>query len=122
MILMIIMSMLLALLISTLLMLMCTMISKTSIMDREKMSPFECGFDPMNSSRSPFSIQFFLIAVLFLIFDIEIAIILPIIITMKWNMTTLWIGTISFFIIILIMGLYYEWNNGVLEWSKWECS
>nr|AVJ52404.1 NADH dehydrogenase subunit 3 [Eurygaster dilaticollis] len=107
-----------ALMISMTLMLMCTIISKSSIMDREKMSPFECGFDPIDSPRAPFSVQFFLIAVLFLIFDIEIAIILPIIITMKWAMTSTWIGTILIFIIILIMGLYYEWKNGMLEWSK----
>nr|AVJ52395.1 NADH dehydrogenase subunit 3 [Calliphara nobilis] len=118
MIMMVLSSVILAMLISVALMMMCTIISKSSIMDREKMSPFECGFDPMNSSRSPFSIQFFLIAVLFLIFDIEIAIILPIIITMKWNLTMMWIMTITFFIIILILGLYYEWNNGVLEWTK----
>nr|AVJ52416.1 NADH dehydrogenase subunit 3 [Odontotarsus purpureolineatus] len=100
------------------LMLICTIISKSSILDREKMSPFECGFDPMDSPRTPFSIHFFLIAVLFLIFDIEIAILLPIIITMKWTMTAAWIGTILGFIVILITGLYYEWNNGMLEWSK----
>nr|AVJ52391.1 NADH dehydrogenase subunit 3 [Agonosoma flavolineatum] len=111
-------SMLIALFISMALMILCTIISKSTIMDREKMSPFECGFDPMNSSRIPFSIHFFLIAVLFLIFDIEIAIILPIIITMKWTMTWTWIGTILGFITILILGLYYEWNNGMLEWSK----
>nr|AFI54844.1 NADH dehydrogenase subunit 3 [Poecilocoris nepalensis] len=111
-------SLIMAIMISILLMIMCTIISKSSIMNREKMSPFECGFDPMNSSRKPFSIQFFLIAVLFLIFDIEIAILMPIIITMKWNMTNMWMITMISFIIILIMGLYYEWNNGVLEWSK----
>nr|AVJ52397.1 NADH dehydrogenase subunit 3 [Choerocoris paganus] len=118
MIMTVILSVVMAFIISMGLMMLCSVISKSSILDREKMSPFECGFDPMNSSRSPFSIQFFLIAVLFLIFDIEIAIILPIIITMKWNMMSTWIMTIMFFIIILILGLYYEWNNGVLEWSK----
>nr|AVJ52421.1 NADH dehydrogenase subunit 3 [Psacasta exanthematica] len=107
-----------ALSIALALMVLCTIISKSSIMDREKMSPFECGFDPMDSPRAPFSVHFFLIAVLFLIFDIEIAIILPIIITMKWTMTSKWIGTILLFIIILILGLYYEWYNGMLEWSK----
>nr|YP_009915359.1 NADH dehydrogenase subunit 3 [Palomena viridissima]QLF99779.1 NADH dehydrogenase subunit 3 [Palomena viridissima] len=108
----------LSIILAVIMMLLCTTISKTSEKDREKMSPFECGFDPKSSARSPFSIQFFLIAVLFLIFDIEIAIMLPIILTMKLSMTSMWMMTISMFIIILIMGLYHEWNNGVLEWAK----
>nr|YP_002735024.1 NADH dehydrogenase subunit 3 [Macroscytus gibbulus]ABZ02040.1 NADH dehydrogenase subunit 3 [Macroscytus gibbulus] len=110
--------MMIALTLSMVLMVVCTIISKTSILDKEKMSPFECGFNPMSSARIPFSIQFFLIAVLFLIFDIEIAIILPIIITLKWSLTSTWIMTIIIFIIILIGGLYYEWNNGMLEWAE----
>nr|BCL51138.1 NADH dehydrogenase subunit 3 [Halyomorpha halys] len=114
----IIWSMGLALMVSIVLMMLCTMISKTSKKDREKMSPFECGFDPKSSARSPFSIQFFLIAVLFLIFDIEIAIMLPIILTLKLSMTKMWIMTISLFVFILVMGLYHEWKNGVLEWAK----
>nr|UCC46149.1 NADH dehydrogenase subunit 3 [Zicrona caerulea] len=113
-----ILSTMLAMIITIMMMIMCTLISKTSEKEREKMSPFECGFDPKSSARTPFSIQFFLIAVLFLIFDIEIAIILPIIITMKWSLTKTWILTIMLFIIILILGLYHEWNNGVLEWAK----
>nr|YP_008592446.1 NADH dehydrogenase subunit 3 [Eusthenes cupreus]AFY16812.1 NADH dehydrogenase subunit 3 [Eusthenes cupreus] len=100
------------------LMIVCTIISKSSIMDREKMSPFECGFDPMSSARTPFSIQFFLIAVLFLIFDIEIAIMLPIILTMNNSMTSMWLFVITVFIMILILGLYHEWKNGMLEWAE----
>nr|AWN56172.1 NADH dehydrogenase subunit 3 [Chinavia impicticornis]AWN56185.1 NADH dehydrogenase subunit 3 [Chinavia ubica] len=111
-------SMLMAMLLASLMMMMCTLISKSSKKDREKMSPFECGFDPKSSARSPFSIQFFLIAVLFLIFDIEIAIMLPIILTLKMSMNSTWILTVMIFIVILIMGLYHEWNNGVLEWAK----
>nr|YP_010222621.1 NADH dehydrogenase subunit 3 [Plautia lushanica]UCC46084.1 NADH dehydrogenase subunit 3 [Plautia lushanica] len=107
-----------ATMLSFIIMLLCSIISKTSNKDREKSSPFECGFDPKSSARSPFSIQFFLIAVLFLIFDIEIAIMLPIILTMKMSITKTWMFTITLFIIILIIGLYHEWNNGVLEWAK----
>nr|YP_010222569.1 NADH dehydrogenase subunit 3 [Hippotiscus dorsalis]UCC46019.1 NADH dehydrogenase subunit 3 [Hippotiscus dorsalis] len=108
----------LALIMSIFMMLICSLISKNSSKDREKMSPFECGFDPKSSARSPFSIQFFLIAVLFLIFDIEIAIMLPIILTMKFSMTKTWIMTVTVFIMILIIGLYHEWKNGVLEWAE----
>nr|DAC84431.1 TPA_asm: NADH dehydrogenase subunit 3 [Rhodnius pictipes] len=114
----IMLSTMMAISISLILMLACTVISKKSILDREKMSPFECGFDPKSSSRMPFSIQFFLIAVLFLIFDIEIVIILPIISIMKTDPLIYWFITMSMFIIILIGGLYHEWNNGVLEWMK----
>nr|YP_010373778.1 NADH dehydrogenase subunit 3 [Malcus setosus]UPI55279.1 NADH dehydrogenase subunit 3 [Malcus setosus] len=99
-----------------LLMLTCTTISKKSNMDREKMSPFECGFDPISSARMPFSIQFFLIAVLFLIFDIEIAIMLPMISTMKSSNIMSWTITVMMFVNILILGLYYEWKNNMLEW------
>nr|UBI43994.1 NADH dehydrogenase subunit 3 [Eysarcoris ventralis] len=103
---------------SMMMMLMCTLISKSSKKDQEKLSPFECGFDPKSSARTPFSIQFFLIAILFLIFDIEIAIMLPIILTMKLSMNSIWIMIIMAFIIVLIIGLYHEWNNGVLEWAN----
>nr|YP_010315911.1 NADH dehydrogenase subunit 3 [Leptocorisa lepida]UNA68817.1 NADH dehydrogenase subunit 3 [Leptocorisa lepida] len=103
--------------ISLLLMMICTIISKNSIMDREKMSPFECGFDPKSSARSPFSLQFFLIAILFLIFDIEIAMLLPMLVTMKASNLVSWTMTMTMFIVTLILGLYYEWKNNMLEWT-----
>uniref|UniRef100_A0AAU7YS33 NADH-ubiquinone oxidoreductase chain 3 n=1 Tax=Rhopalus nigricornis TaxID=3151526 RepID=A0AAU7YS33_9HEMI len=106
-----------AMMISLILMMLCTIISKTTILDREKMSPFECGFDPKSSARMPFSLQFFLIAILFLIFDIEIAIILPMIITLKISNIMSWSLTMTIFISVLIMGLYYEWKNNMLEWA-----
>nr|UBI44033.1 NADH dehydrogenase subunit 3 [Eysarcoris annamita] len=108
----------LTIIITLMMMLLCALISKSSKKDQEKLSPFECGFDPKSSARTPFSIQFFLIAILFLIFDIEIAIMLPIILTMKTSMNMMWITTIMMFTIILILGLYYEWYNGVLEWAN----
>nr|YP_011017949.1 NADH dehydrogenase subunit 3 [Anidiocerus bimaculatus]WQF69861.1 NADH dehydrogenase subunit 3 [Anidiocerus bimaculatus] len=94
------------------------LISKKSICDMEKLSPFECGFNSMSKKRLPFSIHFFLIAVIFLIFDVEIIIILPIIMTMKYTMIKYWLLTSLFFIIVLIMGLYHEWYNGMLKWTK----
>nr|QWX95664.1 NADH-ubiquinone oxidoreductase chain 3 [Cebrenis supina] len=113
----IVMSIMLAAMISMMLMILCTIISKTTILDREKMSPFECGFDPKSSARTPFSLQFFLIAILFLIFDIEIAIILPMVITLKTSNIMSWALTMTVFISVLIIGLYYEWKNGMLEWA-----
>nr|YP_010310380.1 NADH dehydrogenase subunit 3 [Camptopus lateralis]UMY75915.1 NADH dehydrogenase subunit 3 [Camptopus lateralis] len=110
-------SLIMAMMISLILMIVCTIISKTTILDREKMSPFECGFDPKSSARTPFSLQFFLIAILFLIFDIEIAIILPMIITLKTSNIMSWMLTMMIFIMILIIGLYYEWKNGMLDWT-----
>nr|YP_002970715.1 NADH dehydrogenase subunit 3 [Enithares tibialis]ACJ69540.1 NADH dehydrogenase subunit 3 [Enithares tibialis] len=118
MIYLIMMTLIIALIISMTLMMMCTIISKNMIMDNEKMSPFECGFDPKSSARIPFSIQFFLIAMLFLIFDIEIVIILPMVITLQVSVVKTWFLTTTLFIIILMLGLFHEWKNGVLEWTN----
>nr|YP_011010439.1 NADH dehydrogenase subunit 3 [Halovelia malaya]WPW47054.1 NADH dehydrogenase subunit 3 [Halovelia malaya] len=109
-------TMIMSVMISMILMMLCLMISKKDKNNREKMTPFECGFDPKSSSRMPFSMQFFMIAIIFLIFDVEIVIILPTIkITQTTNMTS-WYLITTVFIIILILGLYYEWKNKILEW------
>nr|QAT19776.1 NADH dehydrogenase subunit 3 [Eucryptorrhynchus scrobiculatus]UFP90424.1 NADH dehydrogenase subunit 3 [Eucryptorrhynchus scrobiculatus] len=93
-------------------------ISKKTFKDREKMSPFECGFDPKNSARLPFSLQFFLIAVIFVIFDIELTLILPItLIFKKCNIMSLSV-TASIFILILLFGLFHEQNQGSLNWMN----
>nr|YP_010835891.1 NADH dehydrogenase subunit 3 [Carinata dushanensis]WGC89410.1 NADH dehydrogenase subunit 3 [Carinata dushanensis] len=93
-------------------------VSKKSIIDLQKSTPFECGFNPMSYSRLPFSIHFFLIAVIFLIFDIEIIIIIPMIFLMKSSNLIFWILTSIIFIVTLIMGLYHEWYNGMLNWTN----
>nr|YP_002970767.1 NADH dehydrogenase subunit 3 [Valentia hoffmanni]ACJ69579.1 NADH dehydrogenase subunit 3 [Valentia hoffmanni] len=114
----IVISLMTAIMISSIMITACSIISKKSILDREKTSPFECGFDPTSSSRMPFSIQFFLIAILFLIFDIEIVIIMPMIITLKISSLSVWMYTVFSFIMILTLGLFHEWYNGVLEWMN----
>nr|YP_214828.1 NADH dehydrogenase subunit 3 [Pseudocarcinus gigas]AAT52156.1 NADH dehydrogenase subunit 3 [Pseudocarcinus gigas] len=99
-------------------MLLASTLSKNTITDREKNSPYECGFDPKGSARFPFSLRFFLIAVIFLIFDVEITLLLPI--ASIFNITNIfsWLFTSTLFLIILLLGLYYEWVQGALEWSK----
>nr|YP_011010205.1 NADH dehydrogenase subunit 3 [Asclepios apicalis]ALQ12079.1 NADH dehydrogenase subunit 3 [Asclepios apicalis]WPW46742.1 NADH dehydrogenase subunit 3 [Asclepios apicalis] len=104
--------------ISMILIMVCSIISKKSKNNREKMTPFECGFDPKSSSRMPFSIQFFMIAIIFLIFDVEIIILLPTIKILQMTKMKSWFLTTSMFLIILILGLYHEWKNGILEWSN----
>nr|URX52656.1 NADH dehydrogenase subunit 3 [Kalotermes hilli] len=103
---------------STIIMLLTSMLSKKIIEDREKSSPFECGFDPKSSARLPFSLRFFLIAVIFLIFDVEIALLLPMTIVMSTSNMKLWMMISSVFLLVLIMGLYHEWNQGSLEWAN----
>nr|YP_010963313.1 NADH dehydrogenase subunit 3 [Balaeniceps rex]ACY28912.1 NADH dehydrogenase subunit 3 [Balaeniceps rex]QOD97924.1 NADH dehydrogenase subunit 3 [Balaeniceps rex]QZF76631.1 NADH dehydrogenase subunit 3 [Balaeniceps rex] len=86
--------------------------------DSEKLSPYECGFDPLGSARLPFSIRFFLVAIMFLLFDLEIALLLP----LPWAIqlqsptnTLIWASTI---ILLLTLGLIYEWSQGGLEWAE----
>nr|YP_009967230.1 NADH dehydrogenase subunit 3 [Diaphanes citrinus]QEO18992.1 NADH dehydrogenase subunit 3 [Diaphanes citrinus] len=99
------------------LMIINNLVSFKSILDREKNSPFECGFDPKSSPRIPFSLQFFLVAVIFLIFDIEIALLLPLILTMKLSNPFMFISISFIFITVLIMGLLHEWKQGALNWA-----
>nr|YP_010627180.1 NADH dehydrogenase subunit 3 [Syritta vitripennis]WBK26884.1 NADH dehydrogenase subunit 3 [Syritta vitripennis] len=105
-------------LLSICVMLLATILSKKSFTDREKSSPFECGFDPMSSSRLPFSLKFFLITIIFLIFDVEIALILPMILILNYSNLMMWSITSIIFIFILLLGLYHEWNQGMLNWSN----
>nr|YP_001468380.1 NADH dehydrogenase subunit 3 [Culicoides arakawae]BAF80282.1 NADH dehydrogenase subunit 3 [Culicoides arakawae] len=110
--------MIMILIIATMVMILASLISKKSFYDREKMSPFECGFEPLNSARLPFSLRFFLIAIIFLIFDVEIALMFPMIFSLKINSLFNWMLTSIIFISILILGLFHEWNQGALEWSN----
>nr|QWS05591.1 NADH dehydrogenase subunit 3 [Melanocharis nigra] len=86
--------------------------------DSEKLSPYECGFDPLGSARLPFSIRFFLVAILFLLFDLEIALLLPLPWATQLNSPTATLTWTSTLIILLTLGLVYEWTQGGLEWAE----
>lgn len=84
--------------------------------DTEKLSAYECGFDPFNDARNTFDVRFYLVAILFIIFDLEVSFLFP------WSIT---IGTLSktgfwsmiLFLLILTIGFIYEWKKGALEWE-----
>nr|YP_009002547.1 NADH dehydrogenase subunit 3 [Cherax dispar]CDL72637.1 NADH dehydrogenase subunit 3 [Cherax dispar] len=103
--------------VTSLIMILSSILSKKTLIDREKMSPFECGFDPKASARLPFSLRFFLIAVIFLIFDVEITLLLPIASVTPFTSILSWGLSGLYFLAILLAGLYYEWYKGALEWS-----
>nr|QAY81957.1 NADH dehydrogenase subunit 3 [Mimastra sp. REN-2018] len=101
-----------------LLVMILNLISKKSFYDREKSSPFECGFDPKMPARLPFSLHFFLIAIIFLIFDVEITLMLPLILMMNISNAINYSMIVLFFILILLLGIYHEWKQGALDWIK----
>ena len=84
--------------------------------DPEKLSAYECGFEPFNDSRMEFDVRFYLVAILFIIFDLEIAFLFP------WAITLGNIGIFGFFsmmlfLFILTIGFIYEWKKGALDWE-----
>ena len=84
--------------------------------DPEKLSAYECGFEPFADSRIEFDIRFYLVAILFIIFDLEIAFLFP------WAITLGKIGLLGFlsmmiFLFILTIGFIYEWKKGALDWE-----
>jgi NADH-ubiquinone oxidoreductase chain 3 len=103
-----ILSSIVAIIIPCVLFLVVNLVSARSLSDREKSSPFECGFDPNHKARIPFSLRFFLLAILFLVFDIEIVLLVPIpIILINTNKLSIILGS-SIFLRILVIGLLHE--------------
>lgn len=84
--------------------------------DKAKLSPYECGFDAFDDARMPFDVRFYLVAILFIIFDLETAFLFPWAVALR---QLGWIGFFSmmFFLAILIVGFIYEWKKGALEWE-----
>jgi NADH-quinone oxidoreductase subunit A len=84
--------------------------------DAEKLSAYECGFDAFDDARSKFDVRFYLVAILFIIFDLEVAFLFP------WAVALGEIGMFGFwsmvvFLGVLTVGLIYEWNKGALDWE-----
>nr|YP_009434330.1 NADH dehydrogenase subunit 3 [Laticauda colubrina]ASZ83528.1 NADH dehydrogenase subunit 3 [Laticauda colubrina] len=86
--------------------------------DINKLSPYECGFDPVGDARTPISIQFFLVAILFILFDLEIVLLLPIPWSTNTNPPTITMFLTVALLTILTAGLLYEWLQGGLEWAE----
>jgi NADH:ubiquinone oxidoreductase subunit 3 (subunit A) len=84
--------------------------------DPEKISPYECGFDPFDDARSRFDIQFYLVAILFIIFDLEVTFLFPWALTLnRVDLFGFW--SMMIFLIVLTIGFIYEWRKGALDWS-----
>ena len=84
--------------------------------DPEKISAYECGFDPFDDARSRFDIQFYLVSILFIIFDLEVTFLFPWALTLnKVSYFGFW--SMMFFLAILTIGFVYEWRKGALDWS-----
>nr|UZZ44331.1 NADH dehydrogenase subunit 3 [Psilotreta sp. XG-2021] len=99
------------------LMVFILIISKKNMYDQEKMSSFECGFNPKLSARLPFSLHFFILTIIFLIFDVEITLIMPMIMTIMSCNLIYWYYINLFFLMILLGGLFHEWIQGFINWS-----
>lgn len=83
--------------------------------DFEKLTVYECGFNPFDDARSRFDIKFYLVAILYLIFDIEIVFFYPYVYSFFFNSFFL-IYIILLFLFIILLGFFYEWKKGVLTW------
>lgn len=83
--------------------------------DKETLSPYECGFEPFSEARAPFDVKFYLVSILFIIFDLEIAFLFP------WATALGEIGVFGYwsmfiFLTLLLIGFIYEWRRGALNW------
>ena len=84
--------------------------------DSEKLSAYECGFEAFNDSRMEFDVRFYLVAILFIIFDLEIAFLFPWAISLG-NIGSLGLRSTMIFLFVLTIGFIYEWKKGALDWD-----
>ena len=92
------------------------LLAKKTTLDRGLISSFECGFDTSDRGLLPFSLRFYLLANIFLIFDVELILLFPFLTKIIWS--RFWVSLIIFRVLILFLslGLFHEWNQKILEW------
>jgi NADH-quinone oxidoreductase subunit A len=104
---------------ATLLMVLGTGLGKLSVRDKDgtaKNSPYECGFEAFEDSRMKFDVRYYLVAILFIVFDLEIAFLFPWAVALG-KLGLFGLGTMAIFLGILVVGFIYEWKKGALEWD-----
>lgn len=84
--------------------------------DPEKLSPYECGFEAFEDTRMKFDVRYYLVAILFIIFDLEIAFLFPWAVSLR-SIGTFGLLSMGVFLLVLVVGFVYEWKKGALEWD-----
>lgn len=102
--------------VSTALAVLGLVIGKKTVSNREKLTSFECGFDPLRRARRNFSLRFFLLAIVFLIFDLEIALLVPYFYSLGMGVSLVSRAYCFLFVVVLFLGLVHEFNEGTLSW------
>nr|DAZ91230.1 TPA_asm: ND3 [Gammarus fossarum] len=95
---------------------LATVTGKTILISREKLTPFECGFDPNKKARTPFSLRFFMITILFLIFDVELVLMFPLGLLAEHSNPFFILCAGTMLTLLICSGLLHEWNQGALAW------
>ncbi|WP_046158546.1 NADH-quinone oxidoreductase subunit A [Chromobacterium vaccinii] len=85
--------------------------------DPEKLSPYECGFEAFEDARMRFDVRYYLVAILFILFDLEVAFMIPWAATLKDELGLFGLGAMAVFLGILTIGFVYEWKKGALQWD-----
>ena len=109
---------LIALIIRFIVSLLAFLLSSKNYLDTTKIRPFECGFSVGDHARLPLSMRFFLIALIFLVFDVELILLFPYLVYFSSRLSIIPFILVLLFILILSLGLYYEWRASILEWTK----
>jgi len=103
-------------LVVSIVMLLLSIIFGPKLNDPEKLSTYECGFNPFEDSRNTFDVKFYLVAIIFIIFDIEVILLLPCVVNYLFLKTIGFLSIIGF-LLILTFGFFYEWKKNVFNWS-----